>query len=72
MSSVLANHLDVHALNEDARKNVGNIKFHVSSGVTWRKGISSLFARYLDRDGDIFITYIYIDTHMAMKEPKSI
>lgn len=72
MSSVLANHLDVHALNEDARKNAGNIKFHVSSGVTWRKGISSLFARYLDRDGDIFITYIYIDTHMAMKEPKSI
>lgn len=53
-------------------KNASNIRFHVSSGSIWGKGISTLFSRYLDRDSDIFITHIYIDTHMVMKKPESI
>ncbi len=72
MSSVLANHLDVHALNEDARKQmpaISNFMFWSYMGKC--RSICSLFSGYLDRDGDIFITRICTDTHMGMKEPES-
>lgn len=73
MSSVLTNHLDVHALNEDARKQmraISNFMFWSYMGKC--RSICSLFSGYLDRDSDIFITCIYTDTHMGMKVPERV
>ncbi len=64
MSSVLANRLDVHALNENMRKQmpaISNFMFRNYMGKC--RSICLLFLGYLDREGNIFITHIQRHTY---------